>query len=331
MLGRTGLGALHPARLGAARRGRGRRGRRGPDRCPPPWTTSWFRATRPRSRPGRWRATSATSAVPARRRGVPGRRHRLPLHLRPRSAARWTSAGPRRGRSTRSSTTCRGPLCRSRSATSSTTHARTSVPLRSAMPRPSCAPTTRPPSRRAARPPGRLHSACAGWLPTVVVSTTPIDVLLPPAPRPRPGPGAGGGGGPSGSPGPDARARTPRPRSGGPVRRPTEAAQSAAAVAAIRAGDQPRRPRRRQRIPTTTPAAALTALREAVEAKASVGSATGTTTAPARADRDPGPGRGRLAHGVRPPARGPPRFRRAPDHRGPGGGSCLSGRPAAHP
>ena len=105
--------------------------------------------------------------------------------------------------------------------------------------------------------------------PTVVVSTTPIDVLLPRLRDLGLAPVLEAEDGTVRVARPDVhRARTPRPRSGG-REAARESAQLAAAVAAIRAGDRATAARPAVD-PTTTPAAALTALREAVEAKASV-------------------------------------------------------------
>ena len=107
--------------------------------------------------------------------------------------------------------------------------------------------------------------------PTVVVSTTPIDVLLPRLRDLGLAPVLEAEDGTVRVARPDVhRARSPRPRSGG-REAARESAQLAAAVAAIRAGDRATAARPAGETPTTTtPAAALTALREAVEAKASV-------------------------------------------------------------
>ena len=105
--------------------------------------------------------------------------------------------------------------------------------------------------------------------PTVVVSTTPIDVLLPRLRDLGLAPVLEAEDGTVRVARPDVhRARSPRPRSGG-REAARESAQVAAAVAAIRAGDRASAARPATEV-TTTPAAALTALREAVEMKASV-------------------------------------------------------------
>jgi len=106
--------------------------------------------------------------------------------------------------------------------------------------------------------------------PTVVVSTTPIDVLLPRLRDLGLAPVLEAEDGTVRVARPDVhRARSPRPRSGG-REAARESAHVAAAVAAIRAGDRATAARPAGEATTTTPAAALTALREAVEAKASV-------------------------------------------------------------
>jgi hypothetical protein len=104
---------------------------------------------------------------------------------------------------------------------------------------------------------------------TVVVSTTPIDVLLPRLRDLGLAPVLEAEDGTVRVARPDVhRARSPRPRAGG-REAARESAQLAAAVAAIRAGDRATAARPASEA-TTSPAASLTALREAVETQTSV-------------------------------------------------------------
>ena len=157
--------------------------------------------------------------------------------------------------------------------------------------------------------------------PTVLVSTVPLDVLLP---RLRELGAAPAVEAPDGSlhvARPDVlRARTPQER--GSQERATRAAASLTrVVAAIRAGDRAvaERP---AGLPALTPGDSMTALRQAVAARATVliGYVDNHGTSSERIVDPLGLEGGRLT-ALRPPQRGDPDVRRAPDHGGHAGRS----------
>ncbi len=121
-----------------------------------------------------------------------------------------------------------------------------------------------------------LHHPKAGSLglrriaPTVLVSSTPIDVLLPRLRDLGAAPVVEAADGTVRVARPDQlRARTPRERRGG-VRSARQTAQVASVVTAIRAGDRAATSRPAQAAEPLSPGGSLAALREAVEAGASV-------------------------------------------------------------
>jgi len=119
-----------------------------------------------------------------------------------------------------------------------------------------------------------LHHPKAGTLglrriaPTVLISSTPLDVLLPRLRDLGAAPVVEAVDGTVHVARPDVlRARTPREhRGGGAVRTAREGAQAAHAVTAIRAGDRAEQSRPQQRAEALTPSGSMAALREAVEA-----------------------------------------------------------------
>ncbi|UMG91364.1 helicase-associated domain-containing protein [Nocardioides sp. TF02-7] len=147
--------------------------------------------------------------------------------------------------------------------------------------------------------------------PTVVISTTPVDVLLPRLRDLGVAPVVEG---------PDGtvrvgrvealRARPPRTRSG-PQDQARQATQVAAAVRSLRAGDAAARTRPAS---AASPAGALSALRDAIERRTSVVIGfTDDRGVVGGAGGRPDLGRGRPAHRPRPRRRGRPDVRRPPD------------------
>ena len=170
---------------------------------------------------------------------------------------------------------------------------------------PSCCTTPRPASlglRRIA--------------PTVLISTIPVDVLLPRLRELGAAPVVEA---------PDGtvrvarrdllRARATAPGRSRAAALARDAGQVAAVVTAIRSGDRAVATRPDDADGTTTPSSALAALREAIEAGSTVVIGY-VDNHGARSDRvvDPRPPRGRQPHGPRPPGRRRARVRRAPDH-----------------
>lgn len=117
-----------------------------------------------------------------------------------------------------------------------------------------------------------LHHPKAGTLglrriaPTVLVSSTPLDVLLPRLRDLGAAPVVEGADGTVHVARPDLlRARTPREHRTGAVRTARESAQAAHAVTAIRAGDRAEQTRPEQPAAALTPSGSMAALREAVD------------------------------------------------------------------
>jgi hypothetical protein len=107
--------------------------------------------------------------------------------------------------------------------------------------------------------------------PTVLVSSTPLDVLLPRLRDLGAAPVVEAADGTVHVVRPDLlRARTPREHRARGVRSARESAQAAHAVTAIRAGDRAESGRSAAPAPTLTPSGSLAALREAIEAGSSV-------------------------------------------------------------
>lgn len=107
--------------------------------------------------------------------------------------------------------------------------------------------------------------------PTVLVSSTPIDVLLPRLRELGAAPVVEAADGTVRVARPDLlRARTPREHRGRGVRSAREAAHTAHAVTAIRAGDRAETGREQTPAVTLTPSGSMAALREAVESGATV-------------------------------------------------------------
>ncbi len=122
-----------------------------------------------------------------------------------------------------------------------------------------------------------LHHPRAGTLglrriaPTVLVASTPLDVLLPRLRDLGAAPVVEAADGTVHVARPDVlRARTPREHRGRAVRNARDAAQTAHAVTAIRAGDRAESARPPAPAESLTPSGSMAALREAVESRATV-------------------------------------------------------------
>ena len=293
------------------------------------------RARRARAAPGRpdrgragpARVRAGPQAAAGRGGRVARRRDRLPVHARPRSGARWTSAGRRPSCTSSSASVSRTPVPQPLEYLVDDT-ARTFGTVRVGHAEAYLRADDETALTELLHHPPRPGLGLRRLAPTVLVSSTPLDVLLPRLRDLGAAPVVEADDGTVHVARPDLRrARTPRehrqshgPVGGGAAR----AARRTAAVASVVTADPGRRPGRGH--PAGRPRTGLDALRLAGRAARRGGGRRGRADLlrrqprhPHRPGRRPGLGRGRRADRPRPPDRRHPHLRGPPDHDGAGG------------